>query len=76
MRYSVVAFTNLVTLIHGYPHLTSFEIVIGYWKLRTFQGTQVNLSGLLEKPGMIYKSRNSQYGISRAKLRNEDLRPC
>ena len=41
---------NLVTFIHGYSYLVSLEIVVGYKKLRSFQGTQVNLSLLLEKP--------------------------
>ena len=41
---------NLVTLIHGYSQVISLEIVVGYWKLRSFQETQVNLNGLLEKP--------------------------
>ena len=41
---------NLVTLIHGYSQVISLEIVVGYWKLRCFQETQVNLNGLLEKP--------------------------
>ena len=71
-----MALTNLVTLIHWYPHLISLEIVVGYWKLRTFQKTQVNWSGLPEKLGLTYPSWNSQYGISRAKLRNKDLLPC
>ena len=33
--------TNLVILIHGYSYLVSREIVVGYRKLRSFQGTQV-----------------------------------
>ena len=41
---------NLVTLIHGYSQVISLEIVVGYWKLRSFQETQVNLNGLLQKP--------------------------
>ena len=41
---------NLVTLIHGYSQVISLEIIVGYWKLRSFQETQVNLNGLLEKP--------------------------
>ena len=41
--------TNVVTLIHRYSYLSSLEIVVGFRKLRSFQGTQVNLSVLLEK---------------------------
>ena len=50
---------NLVTLIQGYFHMISFETVVGYWELRRFQETQVNLNGLLEKPDITYPSRNS-----------------
>ena len=46
MRWPVI---NLVSLIHGYSYLISIEIVVGYRKLRSLQGTQVNLSVLLEK---------------------------
>ena len=42
----------------GYSHLISLESVVGYWKLRSFQKTKVNLNGLLEKPDMMYPSRN------------------
>ena len=37
---------------------------------KNFQGTQVNLSVLLEKPNIMSQSRNSQYKISRFKLYN------
>ena len=40
---------NLVSLIHDYSYLILVEIVVGYRKLRSFQGTQLNLSVLLEK---------------------------
>ena len=73
MKYEVLVFkvfssglTNLVTLIHEYPHLVSL-VVVSYWKLRSFQGNQANFSGLLEKSGITYPSK---YEISRAKLRN------
>ena len=36
-------FTNVATSIHGYSYLISLDIVVGYRKLRSFQGTQVNL---------------------------------
>ena len=49
-RYSAVACHKLVTLIHGYSYL-----VVGYKKLRSFQGTQANLSVLLEKPDITYR---------------------
>ena len=45
---------NLVTLIHGYLHLISLVIVVGYWELRSFQETQV-----IKKPRF---SRNPGYG--------------
>ena len=53
-----------VTLVQGYSHFISLEIVIGYWKLRSFQQTQVNLNGLLEKPDITYPKRNSVNAIS------------
>ena len=34
--YSALPCQNLVTLIHGYSQLISLEIVVGYWKLRSF----------------------------------------
>ena len=40
---------NLVTLVDGYSYLISLEIAVGYWKLRSFQETQANLNGVLEK---------------------------
>ena len=49
---------NLVTLIHEYSYLISFETFVGYRKLRNFQRTHSNLSVLLEKPGITYPSRN------------------
>ena len=61
---------NLFNLIHEYLFLISLEIVVGYRKLRRFQGTQTNLSVLLEKTDITYPSRNSYCGISRAKLHN------
>ena len=61
---------NLFTLISGCSYLTSFEIVIRYRKVRSFQGTQVNLCVLLEKPYITCPSRNSWYNISRPKLQN------
>ena len=39
--------------------LLSLVIVVGYGKLRRFQGTQVNLSVLLEKPDITYPSPSS-----------------
>ena len=45
---------NLVTVIHGYSYLVLLEFVVVFKKLRRFQGTQVNLSVLLEKPGIKY----------------------
>ena len=50
---------NLVNFIHGYSCLISLEIVLGYNKLRSFQGTQVNLSVLLEKGDVTYPLRDS-----------------
>ena len=50
---------NLVNLIHEYLFLISLEIVAGYRQLRRFQGTQTNLSVLLEKTYITYPSRNS-----------------
>ena len=32
-----------------YSHLISLETVVGYWELRRFQETQININGLLEK---------------------------
>ena len=45
---------NLVTVIHGDSYLALLEFVVVFKKLRSFQGTQVNLSVLLEKPGITY----------------------
>ena len=56
---------SLVTLIHGNSYLISFEIVVGYWKLRSFQETEVNLNGLLEKPDSVMvalRFRNGSVG--------------
>ena len=44
-----------VTLIHGYSHLVSLENVVGYKKLRHFQGTQFNPIVLLEKKNITYR---------------------
>ena len=55
-QWSVI---NLVNLIHGYLYLILVETAIGYRKRRGFQGTQVNLGVLLEKPDITYPSRNS-----------------
>ena len=52
-------FINLVILIHGYSYLILLEVVVGYRKLRNFQGTQVNLRMLLVKLDITYPSRNS-----------------
>ena len=60
--------TSLVILIHRYLYLISFEIVAGYIKLGSFQGTQIKISVLQEQPYITYPSKNSQYGIFRAKL--------
>ena len=35
--------------------MVSLEIVVGYKKVRSFQGTKVNLSVLLEKPDITYR---------------------
>ena len=43
-RWSVI---NLITLIHSYLYSVLHETVVGYKKLTSFQGTQVNLSVLL-----------------------------
>ena len=48
-----------MTLIHRYSYLISLEIAAGYRKLRSFQETQVNLNGLLDKPDITYPQRNS-----------------
>ena len=53
---------NLVTLNHDYSQLISFDIEVGYWKL-SFQETQVNLIGLLEKPDIMFLSRIFKNGI-------------
>ena len=50
---------NLVTLILRYSYLVSLEIIVGYRKLRSFQGTQVNLSVLLEELDTTYPLPNS-----------------
>ena len=60
--------TSLVILIHRYSYLISFEIVVGYSKLGSFQGTQIKISVLQEQPDVTYPSMNSLYGIFRAKL--------
>ena len=67
-----------VILILSHSYLILLGIVVDYWKLRSFQETQVNLNGLLEKPDIMYQSQNSFYVISRAKLRNysKDIGPC
>ena len=49
--------TNLSTLIDGYSNLISLEIVVGYWKLKSFQDNQVNSNGLPEKPDITYPSQ-------------------
>ena len=41
---------HLVSLLHGHSYLISLENVVGFRKLRSFQKTQVNLNGFLEKP--------------------------
>ena len=51
--------TSLVILIHRYSYLISFEIVVGYSKLGSFQGTQIKISVLQEQPDITYPSRNS-----------------
>ena len=56
IRWTVI---KLVTLSQGHSYLISLENVVGYWKLRRFQETQVNLNGLLEKPNVMYQSRKS-----------------
>ena len=50
---------SLVTLIYGYSYLILLETVVGCRKLRSFQGTLVNLSVLLEKPDIKYPTRPS-----------------
>ena len=49
---------NLVNLIHEYSYSVSLGIVIGYRMQRGFQGTEVNLGLLLEKPDIMYPSWN------------------
>ena len=44
---------NLLTLIHRNSHSTSFGIVVGYQKIRSFQETQANLNGLFEKRNLM-----------------------
>ena len=51
---------SLVTLIHGRSYFISFNIVLDYWKVRSFQETQVKLNGLLEKPDIMYPLWNSK----------------
>ena len=46
-------------LINGYSYLILIEIAVGCRKLKSFQETQVNLNGLLDKPGIRYPARNS-----------------
>ena len=58
-RYSTVACYKLSQFNSRVFILDLNEIVIGYKKLRSFQGTQVNLSVLLEKTDISYQSRNS-----------------
>ena len=53
---------NLVTLIHGYLHLISLVIVVGYQEKRSFQETQVMETHVSKKPRF---SRNPGYGNSR-----------
>ena len=68
---------NLVSLIHGYSYLISLEIVVGYRKLRSFQGTQVNFSVTRESRYQVFIAK-LLIRISRAKLHNlfENLGPC
>ena len=49
---------NLVILIHSYSYLISFEIIVGYKKLRSFQGSRVKISVLQEQPDNTYSSQN------------------
>ena len=75
MKHEVLVFKvfsgGLQKPSHFNSRIPTFDFTwsfLGYWKLRSFQETQIiNLIGLLEKTGIIYPS---QYEILRAKLRN------
>ena len=69
---------SLTALIHRHLYSVLLEIVVGYKKLRSFQGPHVNSSVLLEELDIPYPSLYSQNRISRTKLQNysEDLGPC
>ena len=41
--------TSLLPLMQRYSHLILLKTVVGYWELRRFQETQININGLLEK---------------------------
>ena len=56
----MVPVINLITLINGYSYLISLEIVVGYTKLRVFQGTPVNLNVLKKKISELNK-KNKYY---------------
>ena len=60
----------LVNLIHGYLYLISLEIVVGYRTTRSFQGTHVNLSVLLEKTDIAISHGILNTETYRAKLQN------
>ena len=49
---------NLVNLIRWYLYLISLEIVVGYRKVRSFQGAKVILKVSLEKADLTFPSRN------------------
>ena len=58
-----------MTSIHGHSYLVSLEIVVGYKELRSSQGTQVNLSVLLEKPEITYRrTLNTEYPESSCRI--------
>ena len=52
---------NLVNLIHGYSCLVSLEVYVGYKKVSSFQGTQINLSVLLGKPYITYRGTRVKF---------------
>ena len=57
--------------------LDFLEIVVGYWKLRSFQETQANLNGLLEKPDITSIAELLKRSLmSQVADYSKDLAPC
>ena len=57
--------------------LDFLEIVVGYWNLRSFQETQVNLNGLQQKPDITsIAERLKRNLMSQVADYSKDLAPC